>query len=85
MPLKAAKKGSAARSAPGVAAVNKNWEAALTREQFQEVCLLNLTSLFGLTSFICSKYISFITQSETCNVAGVITWLHTVVKLLQVA
>ncbi|XP_037613814.1 sperm-associated antigen 17 isoform X2 [Sebastes umbrosus] len=36
MPPKAAKKGSAARSAPGVAAVNKNWEAALTREQFQE-------------------------------------------------
>lgn len=41
MPPKAAKKGSAKKSsAAGAAGGNKNWEAGLTRAEFEEVCYL---------------------------------------------
>ena len=47
MPPKAAKKGSAKT---GAAVVNKNWEAGLTRAQFEEVCYL--TDVFLRFNFI---------------------------------
>ncbi len=41
MPPKPAKKGSAKKpNAAGAAVGNKNWEAGLTRAQFEEVCYL---------------------------------------------
>ena len=46
MPPKAGKKGSAKKStAPGAAAVNKNWEAGLTKAPFEEVCYLTVLFL----------------------------------------
>lgn len=51
MPPKPAPKGSAKKpSAVGTAAVNKNWEAGLTKAPFEEVCYL--TKNFFVHSFV---------------------------------
>lgn len=50
MPPKPATKGSAKKpSAVGTAAVNKNWEAGLTKAPFEEVCTSRRTFLFILS------------------------------------
>lgn len=64
MPPKPATKGSAKKpSAVGTAAVNKNWEAGLTKAPFEEVCYL--TDNFIVHYFVSQSLFTLLPHSES--------------------